>query len=90
MTREFFEVNSFEDVMERLNEERDDITTLDILKEFAKAKIDDGNYFVAKHILEALQAGYDERWWNYDYCMGTMDTPMPVTEKADVAHMIDD
>lgn len=57
MTKEFFESNTFEDVIERLNDERDEITTLDRLKEFAKAKIDDGNYFVAKHILEALQSG---------------------------------
>lgn len=90
MTKEFFESNTFEDVIERLNDERDEITTLDRLKEFAKAKIDDGNYFVAKHILEALQSGYEEYWRWYDYCMGTLDTPIPMTEKADVEHLIDD
>lgn len=42
------------------------------------------------HIIEALQAGYDEDWWDYDCCMGTLDTPIPMTEKADVEHLIDD
>lgn len=90
MTREQFESASFEEVMEQLEEEGGDITTLDTLKEFVKSKINDGNYFVAKHILEALQAGYDERWWSYDYSMGTLDTPIPLTQKEDVEHMIDE
>lgn len=44
MTRQEFEDKSFEDVMSQLNEELDEITTLDMLKEFAKLKIDEGNY----------------------------------------------
>lgn len=90
MTRTEFEEKSFEDVMSQLNEELDEITTLDRLKEFAKLKIDEGNYLLANHIIEALQAGYDEDWWDYDYCMGTLDTPIPLTEKTDVEHLIDD
>ena len=77
-------------LIRQLNEELDEITTLDRLKEFAKLKIDEGNYLPANHIIEALQAGYDEDWWDYDYCMGTLDTPIPLTEKADVEHLIDD
>jgi hypothetical protein len=38
MTRTEFEEKSFEDVMSQLNEELDEITTLDRLKEFAKFK----------------------------------------------------
>lgn len=90
MTRTEFEEKSFEDVMSQLNEELDEITTLDRLREFAKLKIDEGNYLLANHIIEALQAGDDEDWWDYDYCMGTLDTPIPLTEKADVEHLIDD
>ena len=85
MTKVAFEEKSFDDVMSQLNEELDEIT-----KEFAKLKIDEGNYLLANHIIEALQAGYDEDWWDYDYCMGTLDTPIPLTEKADVEHLIDD
>lgn len=90
MTRAEFEEKSFEGVMSQLNEELDEITTLDNLKEFAKSKIDDGNYFLAGHIIKALQAGYDEDWWDYDYCMGTLDTPILLTGKTDVEHLIDD
>ena len=43
MTRAEFEEKSFEDVMSQFNEELDEITTLDRLKEFAKLKIDEGN-----------------------------------------------
>lgn len=90
MTRAEFEEKSFEDVMSQLDEELDEITTLDTLKSFAKSKIDESNYFLAIHIIEALQAGCDEYWWDYDYCMGTLDTPIPLTEKADIEHLIDD
>lgn len=90
MTRSEFEEKSFESVMSQLNEELDEITTLDNLKEFAKSKIDDEHYFLANHIIEALQNGNNEDWWDYDCCMGTLDTPIPLTEKADVEHLIDD
>lgn len=90
MTKAEFEEQSFEECMEQLNEEFDEITTLENLKEFVKIKLDWGNYLVAKHIIEALEKGNDEYWWDYDYCMGTLDTPIPLTEKADVEHLIDD
>ena len=64
MTRPEFEEKSFEDVMNQLDEELNEITTLDVLKDFAKSKIDDGNYFLANHIIEALQNENDEHWWN--------------------------
>lgn len=89
MTAEF-EEKSFEDVMSQLDEELDEIITLDRLKEFAKLKIDEGNYLLTGHIIKALQAGYDEDWWDYDYCMGTLDTPIPLTGKTDVEYLIDD
>lgn len=90
MTRNEFEAKSFEEVMSRLDEELDEITTLDRLKEFVKLKTDEGNYFLAKHIIEALEDGNEEYWWDYDYCMGTLNTPVPLTEKADVEHLIED
>lgn len=63
MTRSEFEEKSFDGVMSQLDEELDEITTLDRLKEFAKLKIDDGKYFLANHIIEALQNGNNEDWW---------------------------
>lgn len=79
---------SFDEVMEQLNEEKDDITTYDNLKEFAKEKIDNNDLFVAIHILEAIRND-DAEWYEYDYSMGTLQTPSGITEKEHVEHMID-
>jgi len=89
MTREDYNKKNFEDIMEQLNEERDDITTYETLKDFAKEKIEEDNLFIAIHILEALRND-DAEWYEYDYCMGTLQTPSGITEKEDVEHMIDD
>lgn len=89
MTRIEYETKSFEEIMERLDEERDDITTVEMLKEFAKAKIDDDNLFLAIHILEAIDEDPAE-WYEYDYCMGTLATPSGITEKEHVEHFIED
>lgn len=90
MTRAEFERKSFPEVMMQLNEEFDEITTLETLREYAKQQIEEGRYFIAKNIIDALNNGNDEYWWDYDYCMGTLDTPIPLTGKADVEHLIDD
>lgn len=89
MTRAEFEEKSFEEVMEELNNQRDDITTYEMLKEYATEKIEEDNFLVAIHILEALQSDTAE-WYEYDYCMGTLQTPSGIMEKEDVEHMIDD
>lgn len=89
MTRKEFETKSFEEVMEQLNEERDDITTYESLKEFAKSQIEEDKLFLAIHILEALKADPAE-WYEYDYCMGTLQTPSSITTKEDVEHLIED
>ena len=38
MTKQEFQTKSFDEVLEQLNEERDDITTYETLKEFAIEK----------------------------------------------------
>lgn len=88
MTREEFDNMEFEEVMEALDEERDDVTTYESLKEFAVNNVENDNLLVAIHILEALQNDSEE-WYLYDYCMGTLETPSSVTCKEDVEHLID-
>lgn len=93
MTRQEFDSKSFEEVMEQLNEERDDITTIDILKEFIKEKIDSDDFNVASHLCNAIWNDpnpYDSDWYEYDYCMGTLDTPVCLACKEDVEHLIED
>lgn len=93
MTRQEFEEKSFEDVMEQLNEEYNQITTLDILKEFIKEKIDEDNFNIASYLCNAIWNDPNpsmSEWYDYDYSMGILDTPVCLSEKADVEHLIDD
>lgn len=90
MTRECFDSMTFEEVIEWANENLTDLTTEDILIDFAKTKIDDDNIYMAIHILGAIHNNpYDTEYYLYDYCMGTLDTPTPVTCKEDFEHLID-
>ncbi len=93
MTREEFNKLSFDEVMERLYEENDEITTIDMLKEFIKHKIDNDDFNVALHVLNAIwedPTPYDSIWYDYDYSMGTLDKPTSINTKEDVEHLIDD
>lgn len=93
MTREEFNKLSFDEVMERLNEESDQITTIDILKDFIKENIDNDNFGLAVHVLNAIwddPSPYDSIWYDYDYSMGTLDKPTSINTKEDVEHLIDD
>lgn len=93
MTRKEFETKSFDEVMEQLNEERDDITTIDILKEFIKEKVDNEYFNVASHLCNAIWNDPNPEnsdWYEYDYCMGTLDTPVRLSKKEDVEHLIED
>ena len=92
MTRAEFEAKSFEDVMEQLNEEYDHITTIDRLKDFIKENIDEDNFNVASHLCNAIWNDPNpdmSDWYDYDYCMGTCDTPASITKKEDVEYLID-
>ena len=71
MTRAEFENKTFEQVMNQLNREKDDIKTYKQLKEFAVSKIEEDNLLVAIHILDAINSDSEE-WYIYDYCMGTL------------------
>lgn len=93
MTRAEFEKKSFEEVMEQLNEEHDTITTLDMLKEFIKEKIDDDDFNIASYLCNAIWNDPNptmSQWYDYDYCMGTMDTPVCLSCKEDVEHLIEE
>ncbi len=93
MTRAEFEEKSFEEVMEQLNEECDEVTTLDVLKGFIKEKIDEDNFNIASHLCNVIWNDPNpsmSEWYLYDYNMGTFDSPVCVSYKEDVEHLIDD
>lgn len=92
MTREQFENMSLEEAMEWVenNNNYSPITTEEILIDFAKSKIDDENIGMAIHVLGAIHNNpYDTEYYLYDYSMGMLETPTPITCKEDLEDYID-
>lgn len=93
MTKAEFESKSFDEVMEQLDEECDEITTYYSLIDYIKTELDNDNLDLALFLLDAIYndpSPYDSVWWIYDYSMGTLDTPVCVSAKEDVEHLIED
>lgn len=93
MTREEFESKSFEEVMEQLNEECDEVTTIDILKDFIKEKVDSDDFYLVTHLCNAIWNDpdlSDSDWVLYDYSLETLCSPVCVSCKEDVEHLICD
>ena len=82
MTKQELNTLTFDEAIEKLQEENNCITTYNILKEFAINNIDNDNLFIAIHILQAIQDEYE--YYNYDYNMGTLETPTPITSLEDL------
>lgn len=74
---------TFDEAVAKLQEETNCITTIDTLKDFAIKNINEDNLFLSIHILIALQENSAD-YYNYDYCMGTLDTPTPITNLKDL------
>ncbi len=74
---------TFDEAVEKLQEETNCITTIDTLKDFAIKNINEDNLFLSIHILQALQENSTD-YYNYDYCMGALDTPTPITNLKDL------
>ena len=89
MTRKEYEEMSFDTFMEWAYENINDVTDEDILKDFAIEKIQDNSYYMALHIINALNENTcDTEWYRYDYSMGTLETPTPITDKEDIEDLI--
>jgi hypothetical protein len=66
------------------------ITHEEILIDFAKTKIDDDNIGMAIHVLGAIYNNpSDTEYYLYEYDMGMLDTPTPITCKEDLEDWID-
>lgn len=90
MTRKEFNSMTFDDLMEWAYENLDDITDEEMLKEFAIEKLKNDNFNLALHIINAIYENpYDTELYRYDYNMGTLQTPSPITCKEDIEDMID-
>lgn len=60
-----------------------ELTSEDSLIRFAKEKIDEDDLGLAIHILNAIYNS-EESYYLYDYSLGTMSTPTPITCKEDL------
>lgn len=91
MTKQQFEEMSLEELIEWANENLDDITSEEVLLDFAKSKIDDDNIYLSIHVLKAIWESGEayNGYYLYDYNMGTLETPTPITCKEDLEHLID-
>jgi hypothetical protein len=92
VTRKEFEEMSLEEVMDWVdnNNNYSPITHEEILIDFAKTKIDDDNIGMAIHVLGAIYNNpYDTEYYLYDYSMGMLETPTPITCKEDLEDYID-
>ena len=89
MTRTEFEEIDFDELLELMFENLDSITDEETLKGFAIDKLRDDNFGLALHIINAIYENpYDSEWYRYDYSMGTLETPSPITCKDDVDDLI--
>ena len=63
-----------------------ELTSEDSLIHFAKEKIDEDDLGLAIHILEAIYNSEEayNGYYLYDYSLGTMSTPTPITCKEDL------
>lgn len=79
----------FEKLMEWARENLDGITTKNYLIEYVIEKIKSNDFNVALHILNAIYDNPSETdFYRYYYSMGTLETPTPITEYADIEDLI--
>jgi hypothetical protein len=89
MTREQFEDMEFEELMNWANSNLNSITNEELLKEYAIEKIQDDNFSMGLHIINAIYENpYSTEWYRYDYSMGTLETPTPITDKEDIEDLM--
>ena len=86
--KELYAMN-FNDACERLSEQTDLITTYESLKDFAIHMIREDHLYLALHILDAIHSSPAD-YYDYDYSMGTLETPTPLTLTFDLIDYCDD
>lgn len=59
------------------------------LKDYAIDKIKDDDVFIALHILNTLNDELAD-YYNYDACMGILDTVAPITTKEEFINYLED
>ena len=73
-----------------LEMECNNLTTGEMLIDCIKHHIDEGDYFLARHLLNYMDGITDYDIVDYDYSMGTMDYPVRVDCYEDVEEYLED
>lgn len=91
MTREEFNNMSFEELLDWGYDNIDDMHSEEVLIEMAKHEIDEDDFKMALHILQAIydSEAPDGSYYIYDRSMGTLVRPVAITCKADLEDYID-
>lgn len=91
MTREEFNNMHFEELLDWAYDNIDGMHSEEVLIDLAKHEIDEENLQMAIHILQAIydSDAPDGCYYIYDRCMGTLETPTPITCKEDLEEYID-
>lgn len=91
MTREEFNNMPFEELLDWAYDNIDGMHSEEVLIDLAKHEIDEENLQMAIHILQAIydSDAPDGCYYIYDRCMGTLETPTPITCKEDLEEYID-
>ena len=90
MKRKFFETTDFDELMQWVGWNTDDVTDEETLKQFAIEKLQNDDFGMALHIINAIYENpFTTEWYRYDYSMGKLETPTPITEKEDIEDLID-
>ena len=89
MTKTELYNTDFYTAVEKLSLEENTITCMEVLKDFIKIQIDEDGLYLAAHLLDAIRS-YHSEYYDYDYTMGTLDTPFPLTELEDLEDYCDE
>lgn len=90
MTREQYEDMSFEELMNWAYQNIDGITDEEMLKDYIIEKVNNDDFYMALHIINAINNNsYSTIWYRYEYSMGTLQTPSPIVDKEDIEDLID-
>lgn len=88
MTRKDYEEKTLGELIIQLQEEGENVCSYEELAERAKDEIDNGNLFMAIHLLTSLRD--EEEYYLYDHSMGTLETPSSISCKEDIEHLIEE
>ncbi len=88
MTENELKDMEFNDAVNKLSETFDTITSYDELKNFIIKKINEGMLFVAIHLLQAINENPSD-FYDYNYCMGILDKPIPLENINDLKDYCD-